>query len=156
MNHCAARSCGRWVRAGDVFCNRHQAGSAGNGGGEPEDEGPASFRARLAAGDYDALFDPGLRDALRRAAAEGGMEAEIGALRVAMMRLLEEEGDPSRMAAGVARVAGVSLQAVRLRQDADGAAAAIEGTVTRQLAKIDAEHDARQRGGKEVNDDDSE
>lgn len=77
------------------------------------------FRQHLLAGSYDALIGQGLRSTLRGAAADTGLEAEIGALRLALVRLLNEERDPSRLAAGVSRVAGVAIQAARLRSGPD-------------------------------------
>jgi hypothetical protein len=107
-------------------------------GAETAREGLSAFRTRLAGGDYEAVVGPGLRETLQGAAAETGLDAEIGALRLAMLRLLQEERDPSRMASGLARVAGVSVQAARLRQQGDGDAGEIRGTVTRRLAELEA------------------
>jgi hypothetical protein len=102
-----------------------------------------AFRERLAAGDFDAVLGPGLRGTLKGAARDPGLEAEVGALRLALIRLLGEEEDPSRMAAGVARVAGVSVQAARLRQSGDGDGQELTALLQREVAKLDAELDAR-------------
>ncbi len=141
MNRCAARGCGRWTRAGESYCQRH--------GGEAEDDeemaadagGLAAFRARLEAGDSDAVLGPGLRGTLRGAAADPGLDAEIGALRLALTRLLREERDPARLATGVARVAGVSVQLARLRQHGDAAGESLRAAILRHLAIIDAEEE---------------
>lgn len=154
MNHCAARGCGRWTRAGDAFCSRHQMESDGLESLALDHAEPAAFRQRLESGDYDALLGPGLRETLRAAAA-GGLEEEIGALRVTLMRLLQEEGDPSRMAAGIARVAGVAVQAVRLRQGGDAPWGEILAVVEREVANLDAER-ARTRAMEGGEDDDAE
>jgi hypothetical protein len=106
----------------------------------------AAFRARLAAGNADALVSPELREGLRVVAADAGVEAEVGALRVALARLLEEEGDASRLAAGVARVAGVAVQAAKLRQG--GGNEETQVMLRRVLAQIDAE--VEERRGREV------
>jgi hypothetical protein len=150
VNRCAARGCGRWTRAGEMFCGRHgqevDAFSDDDGGGRL-----ATFRARLAAGDYDALLGPGLREILRGAAADPGLDAEIGALRLALARLLEEERDASRLASGVARVAGVAVQAARLRQGSGVEAEGMQAALRRVVAEIDAETEQRKRAeGKEV------
>ena len=141
MNRCVARGCGRWIRAGAAFCARHgmgpETGSDEDGGGDRL----AAFRARLAAGDADALVGPELRAGLRGVGAEPGVDAEVGALRVALARLLEEEGDATRLAAGIARVAGVAMQAARLRPG-DGNEAT-RATLRRVLAEIDAEVEER-------------
>ena len=143
MNRCAARGCGRWTRADETFCQRHrgwdedtrqerrlQAG---------DEESQASFTERLSAGNYDSLLTPGLREALRQASADAGLEAEIGALRVALLRLLQEERDPSRMATGIARVAGVALQALRLQQAGNALASEVRLAVVQELLTIEAE-----------------
>ncbi len=143
MNRCAARGCGRWTRADETFCQRHRGvdqPQALEQSSDSEDEaGRESFAARLSAGDYASLLPPGLRDALRQASADAGLEAEIGALRVALLRLLQEERDPSRMAAGIARVAGVALQALRMREAGNAIAADLRLTVVQALLTIEAE-----------------
>jgi hypothetical protein len=98
-----------------------------------------AFRDRLAGGDYDALLGRGLRRTLRAAAADGGLEAEIGALRLALAKLLQEEHDPSRLAAGVSRVAGVAVQAARLRTSADADLDEIRAMLLRELETIETE-----------------
>ena len=147
MNRCAARGCGRWTRAGEEYCQRHGSDDDADPGDEPVAgqgrEGLAAFRARLAGGDYDAVLGPGLRGTLRGAAADAGLEAEIGALRLALVRLLDEERDPSRLAAGVARVAGVAVQAARLRQGGDADAEEIRAVMLRALAAFEAERDGK-------------
>lgn len=152
VNRCAAGGCGRWTRAGEAYCRRHSAGDEA----DAEDvslerssrEGLAAFRARLAAGDYDALLGPGLRGTLRGAAQDPGLEAEVGALRLALVRLLDEERDPSRLAAGVARVAGVSVQAARLRKNADADTQELRALLLREAAKLEAELDAERATAK--------
>ena len=72
-------------------------------GGRPRlgGEGPG---ARLAA-------------ALARAAADPGLDEEVGALRLTLARLLrEEEADPLKVATAVARLAAVGVQAARTRR----------------------------------------
>lgn len=102
-----------------------------------------TFRALLASGDYDVLLGPGLRGVLGGAAADEGLEAEIGALRLALARLLQEEEDPSRLATGVARVAGVAVQAARLRR-LPGAGDALRDALSQGLADYEAEQAARE------------
>ncbi len=75
----------------------------------------ARFRERLLTGSYNAVIGQGLPRTLRAASRDTGLETEIGALRLALVRLLMEEDDPSRLAAGISRVAGVAVQAARLR-----------------------------------------
>ena len=144
------RGCGRWTRAGEVFCGRHGADDSRAVATETDDDearGFAAFRVRLAAGDYDAVLRPGLRGTLQGAAADTGLEAETGALRLALIRLLEEERDPSRLAAGVSRVAGVAVQAARLRQSGGADAEEPRAALLRALAVFEAE---QHEGGEEV------
>lgn len=129
---CAEPGCGRFVRAGAAICGRHGAGGGhGDDGQEREGRsGAAEFRRRLAQGEYRGLFPPPLGEVLAQAAAERPLVDEIGALRVTLARLLAEEEDPSKLAAGVARIAGVAIQAARAQRQlgedpADGLTAAL-------------------------------
>ncbi|MFT4039761.1 MAG: hypothetical protein QM692_16390, partial [Thermomicrobiales bacterium] len=97
------------------------------------ESGAARFQALLATGDYDTVLGEGLRAALAGAAADGGLEAEIGALRLTLARLLQEEADPAKLAASVARVAAVSVQAARLRQGAGDAGDELRAALLREL-----------------------
>jgi hypothetical protein len=103
----------------------------------------ARFRAALAAGDYYALMGPGLRRALHGAAADPSLAPEIGAVRIALTRLLNEETDPARLATGVARLSSVALQAARLRADADDPADAFRQTFLRELEAFEREQAAQ-------------
>ena len=102
----------------------------------------ATFRARVATGSFDAVVGRPLRRALTQAADDRTLEPEIGALRLAMLRLLREEPDPTRLANGLARLAGVALQAARVRQSSDGGDSEIRAIFLREIAAIDAERDA--------------
>ena len=124
---CGAPGCGRFVRAGEARCRRH-GGDVGDAD-EWEDSalaeegsrrGARRFRDLLAQGEYRALFEPPLGEVLTQAAAERPLVDEIGALRVALARLLAEEEDASKLAAGVARLAGVAIQAAKAQQAIGG------------------------------------
>lgn len=124
MNRCAAPGCGRWTRVGAHYCGRHDPhesdGQIAAAAVENGANGPVAFRARLATGDYyEEVIGAALRRVLQGAAAKPALEDEFGALRVALARLLHEERDPSRLAAGVARVAGVAVQVEKLRGESD-------------------------------------
>ena len=97
------------------------------------------FRDRVRAGSYDAVIGHGLQSVIRGAAAETGLEPEIGALRVALGRLLNEEDDASKVAAGAARIAAVALQAARLRGGPDSEFEAIRALVLRELDALEQE-----------------
>lgn len=109
----------------------------------------ATFRKRLAAGNYDALIGQGLRRTLHGAAADQGLEAEIGALRLTLIRLLNEESDPSRLAVGVSRIAGVAVQAARLRNAPEADLESIRTLLLRELDAVEQEYTADPQPRKE-------
>ena len=65
----------------------------------------AEFWQRVGRGDYGGLLDEPVRAVLAQAAKEQGLELEIGALRMILVRVLTEETDPVRQALGATRVA---------------------------------------------------
>lgn len=105
------------------------------------------FRKKLRAGSYDALIGAGLRHTLRGAAADDGLEVEIGALRLTLVRLLNEESDPTRLAAGVSRIAGVAVQAARVRNTPDADVAHIRSFLERELDILEREIEEGQNSG---------
>ena len=106
---CEEPGCGRFVRSGARGCVRH--GEAVDAE-EPEEPG---FRERLGAASYQELLGETLRAVLTQAAADRSLGDEIGALRVTLARLLVEEEDAGKLAANVARVAAVAVQAARVQ-----------------------------------------
>lgn len=79
---------------------------------------------------------------MAQAAAGQGLADEIGALRVTLARLLVEEPDATRLAAAVARVAGVAVQAIRTQQAIGGEGgpadeAALTALLCRLLGELD-------------------
>ena len=64
---------------------------------------------------------------------------------MALLRLLQEERDPSRMAAGIARLAGVALQALRLQQAGNAGAPELRLVVVQELLTIEAEAAEKQK-----------
>ncbi|MDQ3468033.1 MAG: hypothetical protein M3411_07330, partial [Chloroflexota bacterium] len=70
---------------------------------------------------------------------ESDLAGEIGALRLAMARLLAEETDPGRLAQGVARVAVATIQAVRAQRALEpDHQQSVTAAVVRFLAELDA------------------
>jgi hypothetical protein len=100
------------------------------------------FRGRLDSGDYDALLGRKLRSSLRQAAEEPTVEPEIGALRLAMVRLLREKQDPTRLANGISRLASVSVRAAQLRPTPSSEFDDLSTYLRHVLAEIDAEQAA--------------
>lgn len=148
---CVAVGCGRFVRAGEIFCRRHAVDDDGSIEDEPEEPAAeeraaahrarsAEFRRRLAEGDYRSLFDEQIARAMAQAATGEGVFDELGALRFVMARLLFEEDDLTRLATNVARVAGVAVQTARAQKLLNGEAAVrFTDAVTRILIELDGE-----------------
>ena len=153
---CEATWCGRFVPLGERRCRIHGDATEpsavpglGRVTGEDEVDGrdeererrdrvAAEFRRRVEAGDYRGLFGPGLAEVLTQAAADRNLTDEIGALRVVLARLLVEEEDATRLAAGVARAAGVAVQAARAQRAIGGGLAdGLSEALTQILVELD-------------------
>lgn len=155
---CAEPRCGRFVRANAMWCGRHQDANddtANNHEAEDRATGRAraTFRAALRRGDYRALLDRRFDEVLAQAASERGLTEEIGALRFVLKRLLAEEQNLTRLAAGVARVVGVAIRAAQVEKAIGGEAAdGLAAALSTVLAELDRER-AMQRddamGGEE-------
>jgi hypothetical protein len=112
---------------------RHLDSSAGR-----RRKAAAAFRARLESGDYRELFGGRLGEVMAQAGEEAGVADELGALRVVMARLMEEEDDLVVLAGLVARVASVSIQAARIQRAINGQLAeSLTDAVTTILADLD-------------------
>jgi hypothetical protein len=100
----------------------------------------AAFRARIEEGDYRRLLGAAMHSVIQQAAAEPGLDEEIGMLRVVLARLLVEEGDPAKLAAGAARIAHVAVQAARARHALQGQQADnLTEAITQILTELDGE-----------------
>ena len=137
---CVAPGCGRFVARGTVWCRRHQGVDTLVDRGPPVDDvndAADRFRERLGRGDYRALLEPALWEAISSAGAERGLTNEIGSLRVVLARLLVEEVDPGRLAQNAARVAAVLVQAARAQHALSGEMAeGLAEAVTHILAEF--------------------
>jgi hypothetical protein len=72
--------------------------------------------------------------------AEPGLNEEIGALRFVLQRLLAEEDDLARLAAGVARIASVVVQAAKAQQSMTGNRSdELADALMRALADLDGD-----------------
>lgn len=118
------------------------------------DDGTVATRARGAgAARTRATAPPADRSvtAVGTAPRAGDLTGEIGALRVAMARLLAEEADPVRLATGVARLADATGRALKAQRALGGDD---EDEVTRTFRRVLAEMDAEAAAG--VSDEDDE
>src|SRR4051812_16392350 len=123
---CAAVGCGRFVRPATRYCARHA----------PTSDEPIPFQRNRR---------PVLRivpttpetDAKPR---EPGLSEEIEALRFVLHRLLSEEDDLARLAAGVARIASVVIQAAKAQQALSGNRSdELSAALMRALAELDGD-----------------
>lgn len=113
---CARAGCGRFVRGGAVYCRRHDEAGEAEATADGVDPAGRRFRERVRDGSYRGLTEAGVARVVGLAAAEPGLKDEIGLLRVALARLLEEEADATRFATAVARLVAVAVQAARVQQ----------------------------------------
>ena len=104
---------------------------------DPREQAHAAFQARLRTGDFDAVLGRGLRRTLRAAAADQTLDLEVGALRLALARLLQEEDDTTKFAATVAQVARVALQAAAQRPGPNSEMDEIHTHLLRVLDEMD-------------------
>jgi hypothetical protein len=80
--------------------------------------------------------------------AEAGLTEEIGALRFVLHRLLSEEDDLAKLAAGVARIASVVIQAAKAQQALSGNRSdELAAALMRALAELDDEEAHDVMGG---------
>ena len=89
----------------------------------PDDRPPpfaegAAFHEKVRSGEHPALTEPAVAAALASAGEPTGLVAEIGMIRLALARLLDEEQDASRFAAGVARLVAVAVQVMNAQRRA--------------------------------------
>ena len=71
------------------------------------------FRSRVESGDFAILFSGKMQETLDRAAEDAQLGLELGALRVAMVRALQEIEDPGELSTMVSRIANASARTVR-------------------------------------------
>lgn len=156
---CVAMVCTRRARKGTALCPDHGRTAAGRAasavvgrlaqGAEDAAAWSGEARAQLARavarGKFGRLFDGRLRAEMAEAAAEQGLAAALGALRVALARLLAEEDDAGWLALGVARVAQAAARVRRVdRARAASGGGDSSAAVAQVLAELD-ERDAQER-----------
>ena len=64
-------------------------------------------------GDFAILFSGKMQETLERAAEDAQLGLELGALRVAMVRAIQEIDDPERMSMAISRIANASARTAR-------------------------------------------
>lgn len=83
---------------------------------DPRDALRAAFQRRVDRGRYDELLSPQIRALMQAGAAIHGLDEELGAIRYALQKLMAEEQDANKLAAGIARLTSASVQAMKLGQ----------------------------------------
>jgi hypothetical protein len=136
--------------------NHHQQKGHRPPGNRPEDHQPNDryrnlelieeqrklFRERVARGDYNQLYDPAMRLLMKDGAAIKGIDEELGAVRYALAKLVNEEEDAGKLAAGVARLASAAERLLRVvKPNADESSDNVITAINQIL--IDLERDAR-------------
>lgn len=74
------------------------------------------FRQRVQRGDFAALFAGKFRELIQQAGLEEGLTNEIGALRLAVVRLIMEEEDPTKMATALSKVTNATVNAMKAQE----------------------------------------
>jgi hypothetical protein len=140
---CAMPDCESKAVSRSIFCGHHQQTAVGEAGArelrqltremerlgrisDKEAKGHAvrKFRSRVESGDFAILFSGKMQETLDRAAEDAGLGLELGALRVALVRALQEIEDPAELSTMISRLANASARTVRanvmVRKERDG------------------------------------
>jgi hypothetical protein len=122
---CVVADCQKVAAVGSVVCQEHRDTALGEQtdreimkmtqrldamakyeDGEEKREAVRLFRRQVARGDYAALFSSEMVNTLTQQGKGYDLLPEIGMMRMAMLRLMLEEENPSRMAHGLAKLSG--------------------------------------------------
>lgn len=124
----------------------HDGDADGDGDGRDVEraaiaEARAAARERLrravAGGDYEGLLDPALRRLFDTAAGVPGFTHEIGALRLAMARLLVEEDDPTRLATNLTKVTASIIRATQAQPRLASTVDPIQSALLAAIGELD-------------------
>lgn len=129
---CVVPECERQVSAGALVCGEHRETALGKELGREvavlanqmrtlqraehesdQREAARAFRQQVLRGEYAALFSGKFHEMVQTAGEEPSMQGEIGMLRQAMVRVLTEEENPSRMAHALAKLSFALGRAVK-------------------------------------------
>src|SRR5262245_42420402 len=154
---CSVPGCPRPARAGAALCLQHARAHAPRpirpvildqvAAEARQRQGAAAeeFARRHETGDYRGLFGEKVAAMIQQAAQEKGVTEEIGVLRIVMARLLAElragDGPVAQLAAAIAKIAAVSIQAAKTQRAISGELA---GSLTDALTQILVELDQEQ------------
>ena len=129
---CAMPECEGRAVSRSLFCAYHHETALGEAGArelrqlnremerlgritDKEAKGHAvrKFRSRVESGDFAILFSGKMQETLERAAEDAQLGLELGALRVTLVRALQEIEDPGELSTMVARLANASARTAR-------------------------------------------
>jgi hypothetical protein len=129
---CAMPECDTKAVSRSLFCGYHQRTAVGEAGarelrqltremerlgritnGEAKKREVGKFRKRVESGDFAILFSGKMQETLDRAAKDAELTMELGALRVALVRALQEIEDPAELSTMISRIANASARTVR-------------------------------------------
>lgn len=110
---CDFTGCNRYARPGYNRCTNHRK--------EVDRQGkpPNPLERAIASNNYGKLTP----QVMQAAADHEGVDNEISLLRIVMQDLLDNEPDASKRAAGIAKLAGTVIQAMRAKRTLSGTAA---------------------------------
>jgi hypothetical protein len=95
------------------------------------------FRKCVERGDFATVFAGKMQQLFEQQNGNAVFEDEIGALRVAMMRLMLEENDPVALANALSKVTNATIRAVKAQEELQNARPSAE-TLARSLEKVEA------------------
>jgi hypothetical protein len=129
---CAMPECGGRAVSRSLFCAYHHETAIGEAGArelrtltremerlgritDKEAKGHAvrKFGSRVESGEFAILFSGKMQETLARAAEDAQLGLELGAVRVTLVRALQEIEDPGELSTMVARLANASARTVR-------------------------------------------
>ena len=130
---CAMPECGAMAAPRSLFCGHHQQTAVGEAGArelrqltremerlgrirEKEAMGHAvrKFRSRVESGEFAILFAGKMQETLDRAAEDAQLGLELGALRVALVRALQEIDDPAELSMAISRLTNAAARTSRV------------------------------------------
>ncbi|MCO5222160.1 MAG: hypothetical protein M9947_11360 [Thermomicrobiales bacterium] len=130
---CALPECESKAVARSLFCSYHQRTAVGEAGArelrqltremerlgritdkDAKQHAVRKFRSRAESGDFAILFSGKMQETLDDAAADLELSMELGGLRLAMVRALQEIDDPTEMSLAISRLSNAAVRASKV------------------------------------------
>ncbi|HET9661711.1 MAG TPA: hypothetical protein VFP05_15395 [Thermomicrobiales bacterium] len=107
------------------------------------------FQERLAQGGYDGLIDGPVQTVIEEAAAIQGIDQELGAVRFALAKVLNDVEDANQLASSVARLAACTAQLLRVvRPTARESEGELIATLNQMMVDLEKEARAARAAGR--------